>query len=460
MATHTMGEPTYRRDLGGGLVLRWSTAADVEGLGQLYSYVFRPSADAPPNMVVVAWLRDLMSGRHPLIGPDDFALVEDTEHGAIIAATCLIAQEWAYEGIAFPVGRPELVATMPDYRNRGFIRAVFELIHARSAERGHLVQGITGLHYYYRLFGYEYALDLGGSRSVYLVAIPKLKQGEPEPYALRAATWEDLPQILALYDRERARGPVSTLVGEAYWRWVLDGQSNAAGESNPAMLRLGWRTHMITNSAGKTLGYVLTSRWRWDDALGVGGLALEQGVALAPLLPSLLRLLQTHALALPAGTPNESPAARITFALWGSHPVYDVLGQHMTAALEQPYAWYVRVPDLPQFIRHIAPVLEHRLAESSMRSYTGELKIDFYRGGLRLAFENGRLTAAEDYRAQGWRPERQAGFPPLVFLQLLFGRRRLDELRHVLPDVWADNIALPLLEALFPAHPAWVLPLD
>jgi hypothetical protein len=132
----------------------------------------------------------------------------------------------------------------------------------------------------------------------------------------------------------------------------------------------------------------------------------------------------------------------------------------MTAALEQPYAWYVRVPDLPQFIRHIAPVLEHRLAESSMRSYTGELKIDFYRGGLRLAFENGRLTAAEDYRAQGWRPERQAGFPPLVFLQLLFGRRRLDELRHVLPDVWADNIALPLLEALFPAHPAWVLPLD
>jgi len=44
----------------------------------------------------------------------------------------------------------------------------------------------------------------------------------------------------------------------------------------------------------------------------------------------------------------------------------------------------------------------------------------------------GRLAAAEDYRAEGWRPERQAGFPPLVFLQLLFGRRGLDELRHVL----------------------------
>src|SRR6266508_5043222 len=33
---HAMSEPTYRRDLGGGLVLRWSTAADIEGLGLLY----------------------------------------------------------------------------------------------------------------------------------------------------------------------------------------------------------------------------------------------------------------------------------------------------------------------------------------------------------------------------------------------------------------------------------------
>ena len=33
--------PAYRRDLGGGLVLRWSTAADVEGIGQLYTHLSR-----------------------------------------------------------------------------------------------------------------------------------------------------------------------------------------------------------------------------------------------------------------------------------------------------------------------------------------------------------------------------------------------------------------------------------
>src|SRR5690606_27574400 len=129
----SMSDPTYRRRLGGGLVLRWSEASDTERLVELYSYVFRNKPDAPLNERLSAWVRDLMSGRHPLITPGDFALVEDTDRGMIVAATCLLSQTWEYGGIPFPVGRPEIVASHPDYRNRGLIRAVFELIHARSA---------------------------------------------------------------------------------------------------------------------------------------------------------------------------------------------------------------------------------------------------------------------------------------------------------------------------------------
>ncbi len=71
-------------------------------------------------------------------------------------------QTWEYDGITFPVGRPEAVATKVAYRNRGLIRAIFGLLHARCDERGDLAVGITGIYYYYRQFGYEYALDLGG----------------------------------------------------------------------------------------------------------------------------------------------------------------------------------------------------------------------------------------------------------------------------------------------------------
>ena len=48
----------------------------------------------------------------------------------------LISQTWSYAGIEFGVGWPELVATLPEYRQRGLIRTQFEEIHRWSEERG------------------------------------------------------------------------------------------------------------------------------------------------------------------------------------------------------------------------------------------------------------------------------------------------------------------------------------
>src|SRR5260370_563284 len=89
------------------------------------------------------------------------ALVEDTRNGAIVSSINLINQTWSYEGIPFKVGRPELVGTLPDYRQRGLIRKQFEVLHAWSAERGQKLQAITGIPFYYRQFGYEFAVSMG-----------------------------------------------------------------------------------------------------------------------------------------------------------------------------------------------------------------------------------------------------------------------------------------------------------
>jgi hypothetical protein len=454
MSIKTMSAPGYRRDLGSGLVLRWSTSADRDQLQQLYGDVYRDKQDSPPSQGVLAHVRHTMSGRHPLLGPGDYALVEDTERGVAVAATCLMKQEWEYDGISFTVGRPELVATAPDYRERGLVRAIFELIHARSAENGHLAQGITGIEYYYRQFGYEYALDLGGERSVYFAAIPELKADQPELYTLRNATDADLPQLFALYDRERASSPTSARIDEAYWRWMFEDARVESGE--------GWRTQLIVNAAGQSVGYVLVYLKRWGNAIAVLGLSVEPGISLPAVMPSILRALQAQAPTTLTFRPNPQTPVRIVFALGRTHPVYDALGPALAATYEPPYAWYVRVPELPRFIWHIAPALERRLADSIVAGYTGELRINFYRGGLRLVFDDGRLITAEDWnvRAIHWGPRPNAGFPPLVSLQLLFGRRSLDELRYAFPDVTAEEEARPVLEALFPAQPAWVLPLD
>ncbi len=443
----------YQRDLGDGLVLRWSIGADAEDISYLVSMVFRDGPDEPPNTSIAALMREAMSGRFPPMGAGDVAVVEDTrrrEH-RLVCCTCLWRLAWDYEGIPFAVGRPEIVATDPQYRKRGLVRAVFELVHARSEAEGHLAQGITGIPYFYRQFGYEYALDLDVRRLAYFALIPKAPEGVPEPFTLRDATAADIPLIQSLYDRQRMIYPVSTRIPDQWWRYQI-------GMQHRLKVDVFWNIQIIVDEQGMPRGYVIIPELRWRQSLHVYDLATAPGVNLQALMPSLLRALRAQA-ERAAAVVNAGPAERIAFTMGVEHPAYAVLGKTLAIEPELPYAWYVRVPDLPRFLRHIAPALERRLANSALADYSGALTFNFYRGGLQLVFENGRLISVAPWQAPLWGEEGKAGFPPLVFLQLLFGRRGLEELQYAYPDVRVENAVELVIKTLFPASPSWVLPM-
>ncbi len=445
-------DPAYRHDLGNGLVLRWSTAADTDQVAERVGQVFRSKADDPPNVRMIERTERQMRGDHPLMGPGDYAVVEDTrrEGNRIVACSCLWRHTWAYEGIPFGVGRPEYVATDPDYRQRGLVRAIFSLLHARSAAEGHRLQAITGIPHFYRQFGYEYALDLEGKRVTYLSLIPALKEGETEAYGLRDATVADIPLIAELYARRAANGVVSTVVPEEDWRYDIAEwpDFNAPGKQKAFK--------MIVDQTGVARGYLVVSAKRRESGITVYALEMTTGANLRAALPPLLRELARYGKELPAIN-KTAPFREISFMLGREHPVYEALGQSLAPFYEPPYAWYIRVPDVPGFLRLVAPALEKRLASSVMAGFTGDLKMDCYRGGWRLAFEQGRLATVEPWQAPAFGDEAGAGCPTLVFLQLLFGYRSLTELRHAFPDVWANEEPALLLDALFPKRTSWVI---
>ena len=76
-----------------------------------------------------------------------------------------------------------------------------------------------------------------------------------------------------------------------------------------------------------------------------------------------------------------------------------------------------------------------------------------------MVFEHGRLTIVENWQRSTWEFNENASFPPLVFLQLLFGYRSLDDLRYAFPDVKAKDESEMVLNVLFPARPPWALPI-
>ena len=462
MSEATRTETRAAQDLGDGLVLRWANAADSERLADFSAQAFRDNeADAPQPSYRAATL-EMMSGRHPLIGAEDFVYVEDTATGAIVSSACLLRQRWEYEGISFTVGRPEYVATDAAYRNRGSIRALFAALHARSAALGDLAQGITGIPYFYRQFGYEYALELEGGRVLLHATLPALPAGEQEPFTLRDAVAADLPLIATLYDRERAGYAVSAAVPDDYWRYAL--LPFATPEHPGGEFDHKWWLRMVVDRAGAACGYVRTGTTLWGDTLYVWDLAVCEGVPLrAAALATLRALAKTGPdliRATEAAGAKEARFAKIMLNFGSQHPLYVALGTTIAPLVSPPYAWYVRVPDLPAFLTLITPVLERRLAASPLAAWSGEVRLDFYRGGLRLTFEAGRLVAVAPWQRPIWGERQGASFPPLVFLQLLFGYRGLAALRDAFPDVRANEEIGALLDALFPQRHSLVAMLD
>lgn len=435
----------FIRDLGDGLILRHASKADAPALADFNAHIHGENPD--DRRRVAAWTRDLLTRPHPTFTPRDFTIVEETATKRIVSSLNLIPQTWTYDGIPFGVGRPELVGTLPEFRGRGLIRAQFDEIHRWCAERGLSVQAITGIPYFYRQFGYEMTLDLGGRRSGHAANVPPLKAGEKERYRIRPAVETDLPFIAKVYADAQKRYLVSCVRGVDAFAYERNGQSRE--NVNRFDLRV------VVDERGRRLGYFQVS-----DRIGLTGLSavgyeILPGVSWLDVTPAVVRYLWKTGRKIAKREKKECTS--FGFLLGAQHPAYEALGDALPS-LRDSYAWFLRVPDLPGFIRLIGPVLEQRLAESIAVGYSDELSLSFYRDGLRMKFARGRLKNAEP-----WQPkptdEPNAGFPDLTFLQLLFGYRTLAELEQSFADCWSDNHRTRvLLNVLFPKRLSDVFP--
>ena len=435
------------KDLGGGLVLRSSTTADADRLADFNAKIH--GEDPYDAAGVATWTRDLLLKNHPTFRESDFILVEDTATGEIVSSMNLISQTWLYDGIPFGVGRPELVGTLAEYRNRGLVRAQFEAVHELSRRRGELVQAITGIPYFYRQFGYEMTVDLGGGRVGLPSNLPKLEDGQAEPYVIRPAGVEDIPFLLRMIERDYRRSLLAC-------RWDAELlRHELLGKSPDNVNRLDLR--VIETPQGAPVGFLAHPNFTWwgqQVFLMLFRYELDEGQSFLAVTPSVLRYLWRTGQAYAVKREREANAFGMALGP-EQHPAYTAAGNALPV-VRKPYAYYMRVADLPAFIQVIAPVLEKRLRESDFTGHTGELNLSFYRAGLRLALEQGRLAAVEN-----WKPtdaEASAAFPNLTFLHLLFGYRTLDEVRHMYVDCWANDSARALLGVLFPKKSSVIWP--
>jgi len=436
--TTTEPHQSILRDLGGGLILRRARAQDIEPLLAFFSRIFSPRAGSE--------IRAVIDGAWQVGKIEQFTVVEDTTSGQIVSSLTLLDKTCRYGEIPFGVGQPEFVATDPAYRRRGLVRAQMEIVHAWSEARGDKMQIIDGIRNYYRQFGYEYALEMNAGRVGFKSYVPKLQDGASEPYRLRPATSDDAPFLAATYAAAQRHYLVSSIMDERAWRQIA-----ARSESDEPTRRA---LRMIETSSSAPVGYLLyDNTLRGDHQVFIVGYELAPDVPWHAVSLSVLRYLCAEGEAM-AGHENKA-FGTFHFSVGPQHPVHEAIDDLLPRHLA-PYTWYIRIPNLADFVQHIAPVLERRLAESVLVGHTGELKLSFYRSGLRLVFEQGTLRTVEP-----WQPTVEDGgmasFPDLTFLRLLLGYRSLEELEYAFADcTHEDDLARALVRALFPKHISFI----
>jgi len=340
------------RKLNDTLILRHASLDDAEALVKFNVEIHQEGEWDAKGLE--HWTLDLISGEGPTFATENFTIVEDTQSGEIVSSSCLISQTWSYEGIPFKVGRPELVGTKKDYRRRGLVRQQFEIMHKWSETRGELVQAITGIPYYYRQFGYEMTLNLGGGRAGYEMHVPELKDEEKEPFTFRPAVETDIPFLKKTYERGFSRNMINALWDEDLWRYELSGKRQYNINRREMFV--------IEDQQGNPAGFLGIPAIKWGKLSAATLYELAPGYAWTQVTPSVIRFLWQTGERL--GKEQDQEQKMFGFWLGESHPVYEVAATKLPR-LRKPYSYFMRVSDLPAFLDLIKPVLERRLAESA-----------------------------------------------------------------------------------------------
>lgn len=411
----------YREELPGGLALRSvRDMQDVERLAAFNGVVH--------DQGVADMTRELILN-HPGTRPEHWLYVEDPRTREVVSSLCLIPWTLTYEGVSLQAGEMGIVGTREDHRHQGLIRAQAVRHAELLREGGYHLSHIQGIPYFYRQFGYEYALPLEGG---WRLELDMVQDAPASPnYAYRLATPEDVGILGKLYRQAASNLAIHAERDEGIWHYLL----------GPSMrTEMATETWLISGPDSKPVAYVRIP----NGGFGEGLIVNEASPLDVRLSTDVLR--QVKAWCVERGKPY------IRLCLPETHTLVQAaryLGAHSLGY----YAWQIRLVDIQRLLTRIGPVLERRIAESPIAGLSEDVCLNLYREAYTLAFREGRLTGVASIGFTGHGGIR---IPPHLLAPLLLGYRSREELAQTYHDVGVSPRWQPVVDVLFPKQPSFL----
>ncbi|WP_312877985.1 GNAT family N-acetyltransferase [Lentzea indica] len=351
----------------------------------------------------------IVSRMDPSDGVDARLLMTDPDAGCdwvgvaadgdrIVSTATMMDETMTLAGLDIPTGQVEQVATDAEYEGRGLVRRLMGWAHEESARRGHLLQIMIGIPYFYRQFGYTYSIPVKQTRPL---------ERTPEPVAghtIRRATEADIPVLDRFQDDAQRSADLRMGHTAPCWRWLIN------------------RTGSITWVVERDGSPVATGRSTPPE---------EGDVVLGEI----------------AGVDDDAVKALVALV----NPA-EVVERH--AALEEYLAprrpgveqYLVRIPDVPRLLEHLRPVFTQRLQGHE----PDDVLLGFYRTHVRFRWDGNEIGPYEWGGTMiGPGEEGGAGIAPDLLAPLLFGPHGIDGLRRWFSDVYPGPKS-DLMNRLFP----------
>ena len=361
---------------------------------------------------------------HPEMNDEHFFMVKKGEKA--VAGSLLIPQVWRLGGVELKVAEMGCVGTDPKYRGKNLQGILNNEFDKYAGEHGFDLCVLAGIPFFYRQFGYQYAVQLNYSTEIQLDKIPE-KETE---LLIGYFTDEHIEKADIFLRKSQERYLVHSVRSQEIWGMQQKTGTYGAEPFQTSAL-------FIEN---EFVGYYRFSENQEKKTIYIKELAVNEIVTPEGLAGVIVK----HALKL-----------GLTKLYTGlSHQ--DEFSRYLItqgANIIKPYAWQVKILDLTKFLTKIRPLLEFRIENSKFKGVSKELTMNFWKFAVKVKIDDGKVTDIEKVHGE---EDRTIGLNPYAFIQLALGFKSRKELEEMYPDFRVRGDVGNLIDVMFPKQPGYI----
>jgi predicted acetyltransferase len=360
---------------------------------------------------------------HPEMTDKNYFIVKKGDQ--VAAGLLLLPQTWVIDGVEIKVAEMGCVGTRPEHRRKRLQRILNEKFDEYARENGYDLCVLAGIPYFYRQFGYQYAVDLDISTTIVRDKIPI-----ESSLSRRDIVEADIPMMDELLRKTQERYMVKSIRTQGVWS-MQQKTSTYGGD--------GFKGAALTRN-GELVGYYRFVEDEKDSTLNIRELCHSIEASEKEVLATLSK----HA--------EEKGLVKIKTAMAHVDPISEYLGE-LGGTRNKPYAWQVKPLDLYGLMEKLRPAFEKRIAESSFKGLSKELRFNFFKFAVKMEIVKGAIDSMEKYYGE---EKRILAFNPYAFIQLITGYKSREEITAAYPDFGVRDDHRELVDVLFPKGPGYI----